>query len=148
MALAPRAMHCSQTTISLQPHQRGIHLITAEVVAALSNLKKISKGICHLFIQHTSASLAINENADRDVRLDIETFLNRHIPDDSAYFRHTVEGPDDMPAHIKAILIGSSLSIPITGGRLNLGTWQGIYLCEHRNRASVRRLIATIWGET
>ena len=132
--------------LRLQPRPRGFHLITREVVAALPELSQVRVGLLHVFIQHTSASLTINENADADVRRDLESSLSAIAPEDFPY-EHTVEGPDDMPAHVKASLLGSSVSIPIEGGRLLLGTWQGIYLCEHRNRASARSLVLTLWGE-
>jgi secondary thiamine-phosphate synthase enzyme len=119
--------------------------MTDEMVAKLPELSQFSIGICHLMIQHTSAALSINENYDKDVRKDMEMFLNKIVPEDLPY-KHTDEGPDDMPAHIKAALLGSSLSIPITDGKLKLGTWQGIWLCEHRNRAGGRRVVATLNG--
>jgi secondary thiamine-phosphate synthase enzyme len=135
-----------QTQMDLQPRSRGCHLITREVLAALPKLPAVRIGRLHVFIQHTSASLTINENADSDVRRDLERSLNVLAPEDFPH-AHTLEGPDDMPAHVKASLLGSSVSIPITDGRLAMGTWQGIYLCEHRNRASSRSLILTLWGE-
>jgi secondary thiamine-phosphate synthase enzyme len=138
----------TQKLIELKARPRGAFLITGEVETALPELKRMQRGLCSLFLQHTSASLAINENADPDVRRDLETFLNRLVPDGASYFAHDSEGPDDMPAHIKSMLIGPSLSIPVTDGRLNLGTWQGVYLCEHRNHGGPRRLVATLWGET
>lgn len=136
-----------QKQITLQPKPRGFHLVTREVVQQLPELAEIQIGLFHLFVQHTSASLAINENADPTVRADMETHFNISVPEDAAHYRHTLEGPDDMTSHIKAVLIGDSVSIPITNGRLNLGTWQGIYLCEHRNHGGSRRLVATIQGE-
>ncbi len=136
-----------QKEIALEPRGRGFHLVTDEIVGALPELARIRVGVAHLFIQHTSASLCVNENADRTVRTDLEHHFNETVPEDAPYYRHTVEGPDDMPAHIKAALIGTSLSIPVTRGRLNLGTWQGIYLCEHRDRARSRRVVVTINGE-
>lgn len=135
-----------QRQITLPPFRRGCHLITDLVLASLADLKSIRVGVLHVFIQHTSASLAINENADRDVLVDMEMALNTIAPEDLPYV-HTIEGPDDMPAHIKAALVGSSVSVPIADGRLLLGTWQGIYLLEHRNRASGRNLILTVHGE-
>lgn len=135
-----------QRQITLPPFRRGCHLITDLVLASLADLKSIRVGVLHVFIQHTSASLAINENADRDVLVDMEMALNTIAPEDLPYV-HTIEGPDDMPAHIKAALVGSSVSVPIADGRLLLGTWQGIYLLEHRNRASGRKLILTVHGE-
>jgi len=130
--------------ITLSPFPRGFHLITSEVVKALGALPE--NGLLHLFIQHTSAGLTINENADPDVRTDYELFFNRIAPENLAGITHTMEGPDDMPAHIKASLVGSSVSIPIIKGLLALGTWQGVYLCEFRNRGGSRRVVATIIG--
>lgn len=130
-------------SISLRAQPRGYHLITAEI---LSQVPLPDKGLFHLFIQHTSAGLTINENADPDVRVDFESIFNRLVPEQLPFLKHTDEGPDDMPAHIKASLVGFSVSIPIIDGRLALGTWQGIYLCEFRNRASSRKLIATVYG--
>jgi secondary thiamine-phosphate synthase enzyme len=135
-----------QRTIALNPRQRGFHLVTREVLEALPEVAQLRVGLLHVFIQHTSASLTINENADSEVRRDLESSLNNLAPEDFPYV-HTIEGPDDMPAHVKASLMGSSVSIPIADGRLLLGTWQGIYLCEHRNRASSRSLVLTLWGE-
>jgi len=120
--------------------------VTREIMEAIPELASIRMGLLHVFIQHTSASLTINENADSDVRRDLESALNALAPEDFPYV-HTLEGPDDMPAHIKASLMGSSVSIPVAGGQLLLGTWQGIYLCEHRNRGGRRSLVATLWGE-
>lgn len=139
-------MTWTQRTITLPHASRGFHLITRAVLEALPEVAELRVGILHLFIQHTSASLSINENADPDVPLDLESSLSAIAPESFAY-RHTCEGPDDMPAHVKSSLLGSSLSIPVADGRLQLGTWQGIYLCEHRNHASRRRLVATLWGE-
>jgi secondary thiamine-phosphate synthase enzyme len=135
-----------QHTINLKSYPRGFHLITREVLQQTNGLADFQVGMFQLFIQHTSASLTINENADPDVRIDMETAINQICPE-TFPFVHTIEGPDDMPAHVKSSLMGSSIQIPIGAGRLLLGTWQGIYLCEHRNRASGRRLIATAWGE-
>ena len=126
---------------------RGFHLVTREILEQVPELKNISTGIMHVFIQHTSASLTINENADPDVRTDMESHFNRLAPENAPHYIHTTEGSDDMPAHIKASLLGNSVSIPITNGRLNLGTWQGIYLCEHRNYGGGRNLVITIIGE-
>ena len=128
------------------PRPRGFHLITQEVLEALPELGGLRVGLLHLFLQHTSASLSINENADSDVPVDLESSFSAIAPEDFPY-EHTCEGPDDMPAHVKNSLLGASLSIPIRDGQLCLGTWQGIYLCEHRNRGGRRRLVATIWGE-
>lgn len=135
-----------QTTIQLTARRRGFHLVTREVVEAVPEIANLRVGVLQLFLQHTSASLSINENADPDVPLDLESSISDIAPEDFPH-RHTCEGPDDMPAHVKSSLLGCSLSIPITNGKLNLGTWQGIYLCEHRNRASGRRIVATLWGE-
>jgi len=132
----------TQVEIKLPPFSKGFHLITDVIVRQLPQLPAM--GILHLFIKHTSAGLTINENADPSVRTDINEFFNRLVPEDLAYFTHTIEGPDDMPAHIKSLLVGYSVSIPISEGRLNLGTWQGIYLCEFRNRGGARRMVATI----
>ena len=136
-----------QYTLLLSPYRRGFHLITSHVVEALHELARIEVGLLHVFIQHTSASVTINENADSDVPLDLEASFNAIAREDFDY-RHTIEGPDDMPAHVKAAMLGSSVSVPIRDGELLLGTWQGIYLCEHRNRASGRKLVLTIQGET
>lgn len=135
-----------QHQIEIPPQPRGFHLVTSRIEAELPELSGISVGILHLFIQHTSASLSINENADPDVPRDLEDAVS-HIAPENFPYTHTCEGPDDMPAHVKSSLIGSSLTIPIREGRLLLGTWQGIYLCEHRNHGGRRRIIATIWGE-
>jgi secondary thiamine-phosphate synthase enzyme len=136
-----------QRTIELAPHSRGFHLITREVADAIPEIRDFAVGLLHVFIQHTSASIAINENADPDVPADLESSLNAVAPEDFPY-RHTVEGPDDMPAHLKSLLIGSSISVPVHHGELALGTWQGIYLCEHRNHGGRRRLVLTLEGET
>ncbi len=135
-----------QKTITLSPKSRGFHIITHDVLENIPELKDLKTGILQLFIKHTSASLTINENADPTVRTDFESHFNMLAPENQSYYQHTFEGSDDMPAHLKASLLGSSVSIPITDGRLNLGTWQGIYLCEHRNRGSDRKLIITIQG--
>jgi len=136
-----------QKTISLKPQRRGFHIITNEVVSQLPELKELSIGTAHFFLQHSSASLSINENYDPDVRLDMESHINKIVPENAPYFLHTLEGADDMPAHIKSSLFGVSLTIPITNGNLNLGTWQGIYLCEHRNHGGSRKLVITLHGE-
>ena len=141
------SLHWFQTTIRLKRRPRGFHLVTAEIQSSLEGLQKFDVGVCQLFIQHTSASLTINENADPTVREDFESHFNHLVPENAPYYRHTFEGPDDMPAHIKASLLGSTLSIPVTAGRLNLGTWQGIYLCEHRDNGGSRNVVATIWGQ-
>lgn len=135
-----------QKTVRLAPRARGCHLITDDINAAVPELASIRVGLCHLFIQHTSASLSINENADPDVRKDMETVLNRLVPEKAEY-RHTDEGSDDMPAHAKASLMGASVTLPITDGRLALGTWQGVYLCEHRDSGGPRKVVITINGE-
>ena len=135
-----------QKTITLAPKSRGFHIITHDVLENIPELKDLRTGILHLFIKHTSASLTINENADPTVRTDFESHFNMLAPENQSYYQHTFEGSDDIPAHLKASLLGSSVSIPITDGKLNLGTWQGIYLCEHRNRGSDRKLIITIQG--
>ncbi len=140
-------MQWHQKIIRLSPKPRGFHVVTSEIVAQLPELKGISIGLAHFFIQHTSASLTINENVSPDVRSDMESHLNRMVPENAPYFTHVYEGADDMPAHIKASLLGSGLLIPITAGRLNLGTWQGIYLGEHRDRASGRKIVVTLLGE-
>lgn len=137
----------SQTTIEISAKKRGFHLITNEIEAQLIGIGALKCGILHLFIKHSSASLTINENADPTVRSDMEKHFNVLAPERAAYFQHTYEGDDDMPAHIKSSLLGSSISIPITNGQLNLGIWQGIYLGEHRDHASCRTLVATVNGE-
>jgi secondary thiamine-phosphate synthase enzyme len=139
-------MFWSQKTIRIGPYPRGFHLITREVISAIPELQDVRIGILQVFLQHTSASLTINENADPDVRTDMETALNRLVPENQP-FVHTIEGPDDMPAHIKSSLLGASLMIPVSAGALALGTWQGIYLCEHRNDATPRTLVLTLQGE-
>ena len=136
-----------QKTISLSPHPRGFHLITNEIVESVPEMSQIKTGLLHLFIKHTSASLTINEDADPTVRTDFESHFNHLVPENQPYYKHTLEGPDDMPAHLKASLLGSSVSIPITKGKLALGTWQGIYLCEHRNHGGNRTLVTTIQGK-
>ena len=135
-----------QETIRLPAHRRGFHLITDQVTAGIPQLSEVRIGLLHVFILHTSASLSINENADPDVPRDLESALNAIAPEDFPY-RHTCEGPDDMPAHVKASLMGSSLTIPVSDGRLCLGTWQGLYLCEHRNHGGQRKLVLTLQGE-
>jgi secondary thiamine-phosphate synthase enzyme len=135
-----------QREITLEPRRRGFHLVTREVIAGLPDLDRIETGMLHLLIQHTSASLALNENASPDVRRDFEAWFNQAVPEGAPYWTHTLEGSDDMPAHVKAALLGPSLTLPIAGGRLTLGTWQGIYLCEHRDDGGARSVIATAWG--
>jgi secondary thiamine-phosphate synthase enzyme len=139
-------MAWTQRNVTLPAHERGFQLITREIKAALPELAQISVGLMHVFIQHTSASLTINENADPDVPADLETSFSAIAPEDFPY-QHTMEGPDDMPAHVKAALLGSSVTIPVANGQLCLGTWQGIYLCEHRNNSGRRRVVVTLWGE-
>lgn len=136
-----------QKTIRLSARPRGFHLVTRDLTAELPELRRIGTGLCHLFIQHTSASLTVNENADGTVREDFESHFNVMVPEGAHYYQHTYEGPDDMPAHIKSSLLGSAVSLPITNGRLNLGTWQGVYLCEHRDHGGARSVVATLWGE-
>ena len=136
-----------QKQFSIKARSRGFHLITREVLEQVPEIAQISAGILQVFIQHTSASLTINENADPTVRQDFETFFTRTVPEDMSLYKHTYEGADDMTSHIKSSLLGASVSIPITNGRLNLGTWQGIYLCEHRNYGGSRRLVVTVMGE-
>jgi len=136
-----------QRDITLRSRGRGFHLVTGEVAEALPEVEDVRAGLLHLFIRHTSASLTLNENASPDVRADFESFFDDAVREDAPYWTHTTEGPDDMPAHIKASLLGPSLSLPVASGRLALGTWQGIYLCEHRDRGGERSLLATLWGE-
>ena len=136
-----------QVEIQLPPFPRGFHIITAQIEDALKAFNQLKVGTLHIFIKHTSASIAINEGADPSVRVDFETHFNKLVPENSSDFIHNTEGPDDMPAHIKSALLGSSILIPIKNGRMNLGTWQDIYLCEHRNRASKRNLVLTVNGE-
>ena len=137
----------AQRLIRLEPRPRGFHLITREVVEALPELAEVQVGLLHVFIRHTSASLTLNENASPDVRRDFESHFNAAVPEDAPYWTHTLEGPDDMPAHIKASLLGPSVSFPIADGRPALGTWQGIYLCEHRDRGGERSVVVTAWGD-
>ncbi|PRD55964.1 secondary thiamine-phosphate synthase enzyme YjbQ [Sphingobacterium gobiense] len=139
-------MHIFQTSLDITPKTRGFHLITSDIIRSLPEITAIKTGICQVFIQHTSASLTINENADPTVRLDFETFFNKSVPENDPDYRHNYEGSDDMPAHLKSSLLGSSVTIPVTDGRFNLGTWQGIYLCEHRDYGGTRCLIVTAWG--
>ena len=135
-----------QRSITLRPFPRGFHLITDEINPSIRR-SQVRTGVAHLFIHHTSAGLCLNENADPTVRSDMEAFFNRMVPENTPYFQHVMEGPDDMPAHIKASLLGSSVSFPVSDSRALLGTWQGIYLCEHRNRGGARRLTLTVMGE-
>ena len=136
-----------QREIRLQPRPRGFHLITRDVLEALPELRSLRAGLLHVFIRHTSASLTLNENASPDVRDDFESWFDAAVPEDARYWTHTIEGPDDMPAHIKASLLGPSLTLPVSGGGLAIGTWQGIYLCEHRDRGGPRSLVVTLNGE-
>ena len=136
-----------QKEIILPGRGRGFHLVTRDVLAQLPELRKFKLGLLHLFIQHTSASLAINENADPSVRMDMEAFYSKTVAENEPYYTHTLEGSDDMPAHIKNVMIGTDITLPIKNGELNLGLWQGIYLCEHRNHAGKRKLVATINGD-
>ena len=140
-------MHFYQKEISLKASPRGFHLITNEILDNFSEIKHIKTGILHVFIKHTSASLTINENADPTVRTDMESHFNVLVPEDAPYYEHTLEGPDDMTSHLKSSILGSNVSVPITNGILNLGTWQGIYLCEHRNHGGRRRIVLTAYGE-
>jgi len=135
-----------QKTISLQPYSRGFHLVTRELLEQLPEIRDFDIGIAHFFIQHTSASLTINENADLTVRSDMEAHINKMVPEDQSYYQHTLEGSDDMPAHIKASLMGASISVPIQNGELGLGVWQGIYLGEHRNNGGSRKILVTLLG--
>ncbi|SHH04042.1 secondary thiamine-phosphate synthase enzyme YjbQ [Flagellimonas flava] len=139
-------MKWHQSEITLKPHSRGFHLITDIVERSIPEIREFKMGMLQVFIKHTSASLSINENADPTVRLDFESHFNQMVPEDAPYYVHTYEGPDDMPAHIKSSLLGASVNIPITNGRLNMGIWQGIYLCEHRDHASGRKLVLTVSG--
>ncbi|MGX5817592.1 secondary thiamine-phosphate synthase enzyme YjbQ [Chitinophaga lutea] len=140
-------MKIYQSFLQLRERPRGFHLITTEVLQALPQMRELQTGICQVFIQHTSASLCINENADPTVREDFEMYFNKAVPENDPDYVHDYEGPDDMPAHLKAALLGASVTIPIRNGRLALGTWQGIYLCEHRDAGGTRKLVVTAWGE-
>lgn len=139
-------MHTFQREIQLPAYPRGVHLITHEVLQGIPEVRDIKAGLLQVFIKHTSASLTINENADPTVREDFEAHFNLMVPESADYFKHTFEGPDDMTSHIKASILGSAVSVPVTNGRLNMGTWQGIYLCEHRNHGGRRRLVLTAFG--
>ena len=136
-----------QREVQLRPRERGFHLVTSEVLEAVPELRELRVGLANVFVQHTSASLTLNENASPDVRRDFGSWFDRAVPDGAPYWTHTLEGPDDMPAHVRSSLTGSSLTLPVREGELALGTWQGIYLCEHRNRGGARSLIVTAWGE-
>jgi secondary thiamine-phosphate synthase enzyme len=144
----PATMEIFQQQIRLKERKRGFHLITHEVLLGLPQIKLLKTGICQVFIQHTSASLCINENADPTVRTDFEMFFNKNVPENDPDYTHNYEGDDDMPAHLKSALLGCSVTIPVINGRLALGTWQGIYLCEHRDQSGQRNLMITTWGET
>ncbi len=136
-----------QKEITLAAKRRGFHLVTEEIMGQVPELKDFKVGLAHIFIMHTSASLTINENADPSVRRDMETHFNKIAPENSPHYTHNMEGPDDMPAHLKSVILGSSVSIPISRGELNLGTWQGVYLCEHRDHGGARRIFVTLSGE-
>lgn len=136
-----------QKQIIIKAKPRGFHLITDEIISALPELNTVGIGLAHLFIKHTSASLTVNENADPTVRQDFESHFNKMVPENAPYYRHTYEGPDDMPAHLKSSILGSSITLPITNGEFNIGIWQGIYLCEHRDHGGSRTLVVTINGE-
>ena len=140
-------MNWTQKQIHISSKPRGFHLITHDILDNFTEIEHFSKGILHIFIKHTSASITLNENADSTVRSDFEAHFNEMVPENQPYYRHTMEGSDDMPAHLKSSILGSSVQIPITNGKLNLGTWQGIYLCEHRNYSRERNLVITAWGE-
>jgi secondary thiamine-phosphate synthase enzyme len=136
-----------QRELRLEPRPRGFHLVTEEIVSAVPELERLEVGIAHVFIRHTSAALTLNENASPAVRRDFRSWVDSAVPEDAGYWTHTLEGPDDMPAHIKASVLGPSVTVPIAGGRLALGTWQGIYLCEHRDSGGAREVVVTAWGE-
>ena len=140
-------MKIYQHTLQLKERKRGFHVVTSEIINSMSQNSELTIGMCHVFIQHTSASLLLNEDVSPSVRKDFEIYFNKAVPENDPGYLHNDEGPDDMPAHLKAALLGSSVMIPITEGKLALGTWQGIYLCEHRNHIHTRNLIITIWGE-
>ena len=140
-------MKIVQAQVRLKERKRGFHLITSEIINAVKQLKEIRTGVCQVFIQHTSASLTINEDADPTVRKDFETFFNKAVPENDPDYEHDMEGRDDMPAHLKASLVGSSVMVPVRNGELALGQWQGIYLCEHRNRGGTRNVVVTVMGE-
>jgi len=139
-------MKVFQKELKLPPHERGFHLITNSILESIPEAKQIEMGMLQVFIKHTSASLTINENADPSVRQDFESHLNVMVPENAVYYKHNYEGSDDMPAHIKTSLMGASVQIPITNGKLNLGVWQGIYLCEHRNNGGTRNIVITAFG--
>jgi secondary thiamine-phosphate synthase enzyme len=136
-----------QRDVRLEPRPRGFHLVTGEVESAVPELERVAVGVAHVFIRHTSASLTLNENASPAVRRDFRAWFDRAVPEDAPYWEHTLEGSDDMPAHLKSSLLGPSVTVPVSRGRLALGTWQGIYLCEHRDSDGARELVVTVWGE-
>jgi secondary thiamine-phosphate synthase enzyme len=140
-------MELIQKEITLPPYTRGFHLITDHILHSIPEIHKFKTGFLHLFLKHTSAALTINENADPTVRTDFESHFNKMVPENAPYYKHPLEGSDDMPAHLKASLLGSSLQIPVSDGKLNVGTWQGIYLCEHRNHGGRRSVVITIMGQ-
>ena len=140
-------MNCEQVEINIKSSSRGFHLITDIIQLNIPQIRNYKIGLLNLFLKHTSASLTINENMDPTVRVDLESHFNKLVPENQPYYKHTLEGPDDMPAHIKSTLIGNSLSVPVSDGNLALGIWQGIYLCEHRDSKQTRKIIATIFGE-
>jgi secondary thiamine-phosphate synthase enzyme len=137
----------AQQEVTLRPRPRGFHLVTREIESAVPELRSVRIGLAHLFIRHTSASLTLNENASPDVREDFEAYFNETVPENAPYWTHTIEGPDDMPAHIKASVLGPSLTLPVRDGRFALGTWQGVYLCEHRDRGGARSVVVTLFGD-
>lgn len=139
-------MNWIQKEIRLPSKSRGFHLITDEILSEIPEIQNFKMGMMNVFIKHTSASLTINEDADPTVRMDFESHFNEMVPENQIYYKHTMEGLDDMPAHLKASILGSSLQIPVTNGNLNMGTWQGIYLCEHRNYGGTRKVLVTVWG--
>lgn len=139
-------MQVYQKTITLSPRPRGYHLVTDEITKQLEDLPKINAGLAHIHIKHTSAGLTLNENADPDVRYDFGTFFDRLVPEDTSLYRHTLEGTDDMTSHIKSSILGTSVTLPVSNGRFNVGTWQGLYLCEHRNNGGSRKLVVTLMG--
>ena len=139
-------MKLFQRQFNLPPYQRGFHIITSLILERLPEIQEIDVGMLQVFIKHTSASLTINENADPTVREDFESYINRFVPENEPYYKHNYEGSDDMPAHIKASLMGASVQVPVSNGKLNMGIWQGIYLCEHRNYASGRNIVLSLWG--
>jgi secondary thiamine-phosphate synthase enzyme len=138
----------AQRRIVLMPRPRGVHIITREVIEAVPEIAPLRVGMVNLFLQHTSASLALNENASPDVRRDLDAWLDRIAPEDASYWTHVLEGPDDMPAHVKSVIVGESLMIPVSNGHLALGTWQGVYLCEHRDEGGPRSVMVTVWGDS